>query len=216
MMIHDQTIIAAYYTPGAYEAEAERLAKSLDKLSLHYRLSKLADQGDWISNTHLRPRFLAGIRHNWPTMNILSLDADAVLHSDPLEFFAGLQRYDIACHKLKDELLPGTLWLSPTETTDEMLQQWREWNEKYPARPDRYNFNAAVESVQELVVFDLPAEYCWIFDMSEQIHGRREPVIEHLQASRSFRKPKRPKDKTRNERIRQIEEMYPMLAEAMA
>jgi hypothetical protein len=184
-------VVVFYYTEGDYEAEAARLEQSLKRLGLFYcgqRVSKM----NWLEAVHLRAEFLQFCRRNYPDQVLLSLDADAVVHSDPWSRIADGD-WDIAYHTFQShhrppEPLPGTLVLRPTERTDRLLQRWESQNKATPSWPDRRTFAAALVRVG-LVTAELPPEMCWIFDLSFQAYSYREPVIEHLQASREFRNP---------------------------
>ena len=103
----------------------------------------------------------------------------------------------------RSEKLPGTLYLNPTLSTDDFLDNWEKQNILHPQSSDRVNFARAINE-SSLRICDLPPEFCWIFDISREVYGNRTPIIEHLQASRSFRKSNSQKDITRRQRISEI------------
>jgi len=200
-MNDSQFLIVAYHAGGAYAAEADRLKRSLERLGLPHAICPLPDLGDWKANAHLRPTFLKRMRREFPEKALLSVDADCVFHGDPTAvlFGDGIADCDIAFHSFRrrgpegpSEILPGTLLLRPTPAIDELLERWEQINAARPALADRHNFSWALRldlrsrSGQALRIAELPAELCWIFDLSAKAYGRRQPIIEHLQASRQF------------------------------
>ena len=184
-----KAVAAAYYT-HLYEAEAMRLKASLAALSIPHQIHAMPELGSWRANAHLRPMFLGAALRTHRGKYVLSLDADAVVHRDPIEYLLGLD-CDVACGRLGDELLPGTLWLAPNDAVRRFLARWDRLNERQGGLDDRENFRQALNSSEGLRALSLPPEYCWIFDLSERRYGPRSkgPVIEQLQASREFRNP---------------------------
>jgi len=195
--------LVCYYTYD-YLVEAKRLAASLNHLNLSCHFEERKSEGTWIDNVHIRASFLKSMRKLYPDKTLLSLDADCVVHSDKIP-----EPYlcDIAFHTLvrknKSEKLPGTLFLNPTLNTDKFLDEWIKQNKLSPKRPDRVNFSTAINK-SELIIRELDPKLCWIFDISKEVYGDRKPIIEHLQASRSFKHPGREKDITRQKRIREL------------
>ena len=195
--------IVCYYTPD-YIDEASRLVESLGLLGLSGHFELRESLGSWGQNVHIRAPFLKSMRKLYPDKILLSLDADCVVHYNCVP---NLYLYDIAFHTLvrknRSEKLPGTLYLNPTLSTDDFLDNWEKQNILHPQSSDRVNFARAINE-SSLRICDLPPEFCWIFDISREVYGNRTPIIEHLQASRSFRKPNSQKDITRRQRISEI------------
>ena len=184
----DEPIITAYWAGAAYAAEAARLAASLHRLGVPAEIEELHDMGGWLANTHLRPQFLSGLRTLHRGRALLSLDVDCIVHADPRPHVMGLP-CDVGVHFLREtEPLAGTLLVMPTEAAGRFLQEWRHVNQFRPDRPDRVNFRSALEGTEGLRVARLPAEVCWIFDISAAVYGDGwvTPIVEHLQASREY------------------------------
>ena len=202
-----EMIVVCYYTPDYYH-EAARLALSLLKAGLPSHFEIRQSQGSWIQNVHIRATFLKSMRKLYPDKTLLSLDVDCVVHSNKIS-----RPYlcDIAFHTLvrnhRGEKLPGTLFLNPTSNTDKFLDEWIKQNELSPNRSDRVNFAIAINK-SDLTTLELDPRLCWIFDISKEAYGDKTPIIEHLQASRSFKYPKGSKDISRIKRIKEIENEF--------
>ena len=203
-------IIVAYYTEGPYEAEAERLERSLNRLGLRYFFMPIREDLSWLDAVHFRAAFLLLMQQKYPDTSILSLDADCVVHSDP---WVGFEEkvFDIGVHKLvrpglPDEYLPGTLFIHPAPGARDLLLQWDTETKNQPLECDSVCFNLAIKSYDYLTIAQLPPEHCWVFDISKEAYGDRQPVIEHLQASRSFRNPEK-KSGSAFKREKRLEEL---------
>ncbi len=183
------TILVAFCTKGPYEVEAARLLASCKRLTLELVLRVLPCRGAWTANSHIRPGFLLKLLDKFPDNNLLSIDVDAVLHSNPLPLVCRIGA-DIAVHRSDGRAWPGTLWLNQRVPTRKFLRRWAELNVEKPKRCDRFNFRDALsEFVQagRMQVAELPPEMCYIFDVSRKLYPDVEPIIEHLQASRGLR-----------------------------
>jgi len=201
-------VIVGYYTNAFYEHEASRLLKSAIALKLHpCYVTEVQTQNDWKADAHLRPTFLLDMIERFPTQPLLSLDVDAFIHEDPwphLEHYQFL--YDIAFHTFKKtkEKLPGTLLINNTRATRKLLKVWHALNQDRSQHFDRVNFAAAVQIVDELRIGALPPELCWIFDLFPSVYGTKQPIIEHLQASRSFKRKGTKLERNRDKRLEEL------------
>ncbi len=189
-------MIVAYATKGPYEIPARALRESLEKLELEHQIDILPSRSSWRANSHIRPGYLLSKLadgHEW----LLSLDADAIVLSDPLPYLKKLE-CDVAAHYIKKkknkvsrgELLPGTLWLRNTDAAKKMLKLWAGFAEARPNRPDRFCCSRAINAAKRdgLVIEKLPPEYTYIFDTSKKLYPDAKPIIKHMQASRRLRK----------------------------
>ena len=206
-------IIVAYCTPGPYEAEARRLTASARRLGVSVELSVLPDRGSWQANTLGKQQFLAEAWARWatPERGILYVDADAVLHADPRDYYRRppASQCDVGVLTFRGGVSNGTLFLRQTPRAKLLLAAWGEVNREHPERIEQQNMAEAMTRVPGLVVHPLPPEHCWIFDLSEKHYGRRASVIEHLQASRTHRRPRRNgrEHHTRVKRLAEIDEL---------
>jgi len=182
-------IIASYYTPGAYAAEADRLRKSLVALKIPHRIDKLpVHQQGWMQAVRAKPDMIIRQRGGG---GLLFVDCDCVFHGDPRPILRQLPPCDIGVHVFRGaEVLSGTIYLPGNNPkTDELLA---EWSAEDKARPDARRPQRVLQRVLEggkYKVAQLPPELCWIFDLSKEHYGDRAPIIEHLQASREYRNP---------------------------
>jgi len=208
-------IIGCYAIGHNYIVEANRLRRSLSLLGLTGDFFYHEVGMPWSVATHHRPIYLQSLRRRFPRHLILSLDADCVVHSDPwlvLEKKVAASGCDVAFHTFvrpgrPAERLPGTLLLNPTPTTDVFLDKWDWRNKQVPNNFDRFNFNWAINNVPGIKSAELPAEFCWIFDLSERAYGVKQPVIEHLQASRENKRPLSKNNAARKMRLQEIEQL---------
>jgi hypothetical protein len=175
--------IISYYTPK-YAEVAKNLTKSLENLTVPFLVQPIDDQGSWDANCHYKPKFI--LEHLINEDAVVWTDADSVVNSEPLLFYD--IDCDIAFHRFKGkELLSGTVYFKNTYETIRLLHKWIELNDLFQNNFDQRNLDWAVSSMDSLKIYNLPPEYCCIFDLSRQYHGGMNPVIEHFQASRQYR-----------------------------
>jgi hypothetical protein len=173
----------SYYTPN-YKEQADRLRSSLNELQLPYCIEEIPNLGSWDKNTHHKPEFI--LKHLISSDALVWTDADSVIRENPILFYD--LDCDIAFHRFKgQELLSGTVYFKNTVSTIRLLLKWMEINLNNPEVFDQKNLDEAIKSVDILKIYDLPPEYCFIFDLSRDYYDARKPVIEHFQASREKR-----------------------------
>lgn len=203
-------LVWAYYTPGPYWIEADRLAASLRALDLEHKIVELPDRGGWIANRHAQARHLMvetmSAEHTGRA--VLIVDADCIFHADPRPALARVGPCDVAFHYLRGEqLLGGTMWVPRWgEPIVDMVAEWARRNAEAPGRRPQSNLADAVAALP-LTVGRLPAELCWIFDISPEAYGQRRPIVEHLQASRELASPNRSTGRLRASRRRRLAEL---------
>ena len=99
--------------------------------------------------------------------------------------------YDFACvwHNFRyrmNELLGGTLYFANTEPAKELVRLWKKKCITAPRARNPELLDAAIKEMgSRLKTKNLPPAYCKIFDTMKNI---KDPVIEHFQASRRFKK----------------------------
>jgi len=99
-----------------------------------------------------------------------------------------LPMYDLGCHYFRGkELLSGTLYINPVARIRHMLELWQKEMKRSPRLWDQKALQSVI-SYSEVLVYTLPPEYTWIYDLSPKYYGEREPVIVHYQASRKYRR----------------------------
>ncbi len=181
-------IIAAYCTRGAYEEEARKLKASLDKLKLFYIIKPIDSLGSWQQNCLYKPTFIKETMAKFD-LPVLYVDADAVFYKFP-ELIYNLEHADAAIHYFNNiQLASGTLFFNNTPGAKDLIDAWIERNKRHSHELEQQNLQDVIENgdwriQHKVTIFNLPAEYCKIFDLTQ---GVVEPVIEHFQASRRLR-----------------------------
>lgn len=192
-------MVVCFFTIGTgYEKEWWKLKRDIKKYELLYELYPIIDQGDWYLNTRMKVKILKRAIQDFPKHSILYLDVDARICRFPALFATDeLDKYDIAAHIVdwsvydtvgrKDkELLNGTLWLNNNERVRSLLDQWDDQIQSSRRNElEQRSLYRAVLARSDIRLYNLPAEYCTIFDSMKDIEN---PVIKHYQASRRLKK----------------------------
>jgi len=191
-------IIWSFYTINTpYEAEAERLEKSLRTLAEHgempYRwvIQPVANLGEWQLNVKQRPALIRAAMER-ENDSVLAVDCDATFEREIDLDFDSLD-CDIAAHvmdkafwrqdtnKRTHSLMGGTLYFPNTERARQLLSLWhkkcqvsRQWDQR-----------VLEQVVQKFRLYRLPATYCAI---DKTMWGIDDAIIRHHQASRTLRR----------------------------
>jgi hypothetical protein len=188
----------AYYTIGTpYEGEAIKLKSSLDKLDLLHDIVGVPSMGSWQQNTRFKAKFLQQMLTKHKGHNLVYVDVDAVVHSIPILFKdytcdIGIRYQDFRWRK--NECLSGTIFLANNENVMKVCKEWENINIKESSDKqnlEQWNLGSAISSLHNslnLKISNMPPEYTFIFDSMKLIYPNINPVIEHFQASRRFKK----------------------------
>ena len=182
-------IVVAYFTESEiYEHHANNLIASLKKFKIPCYVAKIKSQGSWYANTNYKPTFLKYVYHKYSPTPIVYVDVDAVFHQYPSLFdeYSQDNSVEFAVHKYKKEILSGTVYIKPTETTTRILNAWERACILNPKKWDQISLRSILGNAYTL----LPGSYCKIFDIMPDIVN---PVIVHHQASREYKKQERMK-----------------------
>ena len=211
-------MVVAYHTPGPYDGEAARLQTSLQRLDIPYQIDRCFNCGDmsWTEVVKRKPFMLMDWVVNNPDRPLLYVDVDAVFHRDPRKViqpdsWQPETMAPLTIHRMGRNWLSGTILIMPGQPTLDMLCIWMDMADEHAnlRQPQQ-----ALQYVPDLGT-DLPAEWCWIFDISSRHFGDKSNtmVIEHLQASREFRddKPKRTTQERRTNRTARIAQLEEQL-----
>jgi hypothetical protein len=198
--------IISFYT-GHYQWDAEQLMKSMNKLGVTDYIVEYKDRiGSWERNTQMKAPFILQKLKN--EESVVWTDADSRIRQLP-SFFdnidtdvglfflsqtdAGEFRVPEGCI-LKQDLIDkqgflqsGTMFFNNTPKTIALLERWIELNEQDSTQWDQWTLQIALNQVGATVT-QLPPEYVWIDGISRGVFGDLSPVIEHLQASRRYKK----------------------------
>jgi hypothetical protein len=187
-------LVIAYYTKSSrYEDLSQNLKTSLQQFNLPYYIHGIDDLGSWEKNTHYKAYFIRKCLED-RNQDLLCVDVDAVFKSYPslipdLNCDIAYRTEDFKWRK--DEALSGTLFLRNNEKVKRFVDRWIQLNEAVPAeraKPETWeqkNMQVAQREFQDLVYFNLPPEYTFIFDHTRNMYPRLAPVIEHYQESRN-------------------------------
>ncbi len=178
------------YTAGHYCEVAKRyLLPSVQSLGLSHAIREMSSLGGWVANGFACQLFIRRMCEEMPGEDLLFLDADAVVRSDPWPFLKSLD-CDMAGYYLRGtELLTGTLYLPAGPRRVAIMDEWIAENRRYPHRWDQINLQNLLKRPDFACRFShLPPEYCCIFDIQRRLTPDIVPVIEHFQASRQLRK----------------------------
>jgi len=179
-------IVVSYYTKNtSYQLSAEKLECSLQKLGIEHDIQGIDNFGNWNKNTQYKAIFILEMLDKYQDKNIVFIDADAVVHLYP-DLFDVLD-VDFAVHYFRgNQLASGTLFFKNNAICRELVKAWIERNNYNPSNLEQKNLEDIIDEVwhYKITLFDLPPEYCTIFDMSPDV---KQPIIEHFQLSRKSR-----------------------------
>ena len=194
----DNLMVVGYYTVNTpYEEEAQNLLQSLNKLKVNHDIIGVKTLGNWQANTRFKAGFMLDMLIKWPNHRLLYVDVDAVVHKSP-DLFKNYS-CDIAVRWQdfrwrKNECLSGTIYMENNERTKRICELWRDINVtegNYSNRMEQWNLDTVINQMKEDPNFsykNLPPEYTMIFDSMRGMYPNINPVIEHFQASRRFKK----------------------------
>lgn len=175
-------LVVAFYTKNTpYQEEVKELAKTCKEHNLTLITKGYETRGSWVQNAGIKPEFLLSMMQEHKC-NLLYVDADARVrkHID-LSFV----EHDLAVHYKNDkELLSGTIFLRHTPEVLHLLREWICMQQNSPGVWDQKTLQDLIEKL-EFPVTRLPPQYTQIFDKMAH-HG--DPIIEHMQASRRYRR----------------------------
>jgi len=187
-------MFVAYFTKStAYQDEAKKLIKSLQKLNLNYDVVGVPGLGSWQANTRFKAKFMQDMLLKHKDMNLVYVDVDAVVHSVPMHFKnyvcdIGIRFQDFKWKK--NECLSGTIYMANNEKTMKVCKEWELLNKKEAnnfKNLEQWNLGTVIDKLKEpleLEIVNLPPEYTFIFDTMKKMYPSITPVIEHFQASR--------------------------------
>jgi len=178
-----QPIYVSFHTGFGYAAESRELVNTLDAFGLEHDVREIPDSGEWEVNCSRKASYLLAMRAAHPGRALAWVDADARVRKTPTVFHRLDCDFAANWGKRGDELRSGTLYFGDTPGATELLEAWQHECTLNPTKLDQ-------QTLQDLFVgrhfwrLDfLPIEYTAIFD-----EGVETPVIEHMQASRRYRR----------------------------
>lgn len=178
------TVISYFTLNTGYEDEVKNLIASLQKFDLSYYIEGIKNLGNWQANTHYKARFIRKILDQIQGP-VVFVDADAVIQQYP-ELFDNLKEDFAAYFKEKDRLFSGTLYFKNNTNIKDFIDCWIQDNSKNTGMWEQQVLSEIIPRWKDKIsIYRLPGTYCQIFDL---MRDAGEPVIEHFQASRKFKK----------------------------
>ena len=117
-------LVVAFHTPDEiYQAEADRLRRSLDALGLEYVISVVEPETNWVRTTLLKPTWIAPARKKLRGP-LLYVDVDAFVHADPWPYVADMSADMAAVVYKNGQLNSATLWINDTPGAELILSEW--------------------------------------------------------------------------------------------
>ena len=192
-------LIVAFHTPDEiYQAEADRLRRSLDALGLEYVISVVEPETNWVRTTLLKPTWIAPARKKLRGP-LLYIDVDAFVHYDPWTYLSDVEADMAAMVNPGGQLYSGTLFINDTDGAQTVLSEWLKESEKRRDEDTGTLGNTGDEGDQGVLknivekeelastprfsFGRLPPNLATIFDRTGD-YSAGPVVIEHLQASR--------------------------------
>jgi hypothetical protein len=186
-------IISGYTINTDYEQEVKDLESDLKRFNLDYKLYGYESRGDWTKNTMVKAELIQRALNEFPSEDIIWLDADAIILKNPT-FFHCLKNmeFDICCHYLKtsynpNELLSGTIIFRNNDIVKSLVNDWV--NDNSGVNWDQKILQKYVDGkyVDKLKKLNLPEEYIKIRPRSVSNARNLNCVIGHKQMSREQR-----------------------------
>lgn len=194
-------VVVSFYTKDTpYQLEVQNLIASCEKWKLTYSIEGVESQGSWELNCAYKPFFLLK-KFEELKSPLLWVDADGVFCRSPdgsvfreMDFAVRINEECESDHPSR--VVSSTVYVNNTEGARMILRLWaeeslRQLNEKdrkmefwdQVALRDVLQLNNFVASVRAM-----PLAYAKIFDHAWDNIEVDEPVIEHFQASRRFKR----------------------------
>lgn len=179
----DFKVVGFYTLDTPYEEEIKGLEQSCQRLGIPIHTQGYACRKQWEHNAGIKPEFLLSVLANETKNRLVYVDADARIKQEP-RLFNELD-CDLAVHfRRGSELLSGTIFFKNNAKVRSLFEAWLMEQKRCPDEWDQRVLQRVIKN-WDGVIGELPATYCQIFDSMK--HAGM-PVIEHLQASRRFKK----------------------------
>lgn len=141
-------LVCAFYTDD-YQLQMEALRLSLQQHRLNYYLRRYESRGFWEANTGIKPEFLLDCLDKFPGMDIVYLDADAVVKRYPA-LFHEIDADVGVCFTPEGEgfshrVLTGTLFLKNNPAAKHFVEVWLKEQQKRSLACDQDSFERALD-----------------------------------------------------------------------
>lgn len=197
----DFPLIISFYTKKTlYQLEIQNLLESCEKWNLPIEIEGVESFGSWELNCAYKPFFIYRKLQELKRP-LLWLDADAVVVKKPewIEAFGGDFSVRINEHLPSDhpsKVISGTIFANYTPECSQLLREWvKESHNQLMQEERKEEFwdqialrDALLSKAHAANVKSMPLSYAKISDHPEDCRLVSDPVIEHYQASRRFKK----------------------------
>jgi hypothetical protein len=187
-------LFLSFYTPD-YEDCALELGRDCQRLGVDFKMVEEKHEfRNWMQATYYKAFFVkAALANIGDYDSVVWIDADARLRSVPtLLDSLSPDEVDIAFHRFNGkEVLSGTVWFANNAKAREVVNLWCDYNSGEISCLEQKNLAHAIHDTKDVRLYELPPEYCFIFDLSARLHPGVAPVIEHFQRSRETRRKER-------------------------
>lgn len=194
-------IVISFYTKDTfYQLEVQNLIASCEKFGIICDIEAINSFGSWEVNCAFKPFFIHRKLQELK-QPVLWVDADAIFKKKPeilpvfAKDFAVRINADIPIDH-PSRVMSGTVYANYTAGADALLRLWAKRSQEEINRVgrkeefwDQISLRDALYCEENPAAFDtLPHTYTRIVDHRGDLQLEEEPVIEHYQASRRYKK----------------------------
>jgi hypothetical protein len=200
MMTSFPLIISFYTQNTPYEIEVQNLIDSCRRFDLPHHIEGVESLGSWEMNCAFKPYFILKQLQE-RKRPVLWVDADGVFVQRPAAQEVFSADFAVRIHPdlpvdHPSKVVSSTVYVNDTEEGRRLVLLWAEECRKQLADPERSQVfwdqialrNALFSSPHGAVFHPMPLAYAKIFDHPGDLETVLEPVIEHYQASRRFKR----------------------------
>lgn len=194
-------IVISFYTKDTlYQLDVQNLIASCEKFGLISHIQPISSFGSWEVNCCYKPFFIHEKLRELK-QPVLWVDSDAIFKKKPekppvfAKDFAVRINADLPIEH-PSRVMSGTVYANYTPGADALLRLWAQRSQEEINRVgrkeefwDQISLRDALYSEENKAEFDsLPHTYTRIVDHPGDLQSTEEPVIEHYQASRRYKK----------------------------
>jgi hypothetical protein len=194
-------IVISFYTKETfYQIEVQNLIWSCEQFGITYQIESISSFGSWEINCAYKPFFIHRKLQELK-QPVLWIDADGVFKKKPEQLSTFRKDFAVRINSHipidhPSHVMSGTVYANYTPGADALLRLWAEYSQKEMIRSNRKEefwdqiaLRDALYSKENPAIFEsLPFSYTSIVDHAGDLEMIKEPIIEHHQASRRYKK----------------------------
>jgi len=197
----DFPVIISFYTLDTpYQIEVQNLIASCEKYGLETSIEGVESMGSWELNCAYKPYYILRkvLDEKRP---VLWVDADGVFQREPscedwLSSDLAVRTEPDVSDTHPSKVISSTVYCNPTQKGIDLVISWAKTSQNQLLDPMRQGEfwdqtalrDAILDNPMEAKVASLPLSYAKIFDHPGDLAAVKDPVIEHYQASRRYKK----------------------------